>query len=303
MAGKHKTPKKLVWKEFGGSKSPSGPDQPQTSALGREMREFAVGFLGCLTISASHTCVFSFVFVASTLTGISSLRTTGPRDGSFPVSALREAQHMALTGLNLVARNEEGSSDRDPAEGGGRAFPLRRLPGAVHLLPLVQFFIGLHCQALQDLAAAKRSGAPADPPTHPSHGSPGVEASPEDSVCNLEGFSVAALSVLQHLVCHSGAVVCLLLSGAGTEPAAGEGDQSQVHGHSHGDATSAPEGLAKDQGQHPLLKMLLHLLASSSAATGHLQASVLSQCLKVLVKLAENASFDFLPRYPAAWES
>lgn len=267
------------------------------------MREFAAGYLGCLTISASHTCVFSFVLVASTLTGISSLRTTGPRDGSFPVSALREAQHMALTGLNLVARNEEGSSDRDPAEGGGRAFPLHRLPGAVHLLPLVQFFIGLHCQALQDLAAAKRSGAPADPPTHPSRVSPGVEASPEDSLYNLEGFSVAALSVLQHLVCHSGAVVCLLLSGAGAEPAAGEGDQSQVHGHSHGDATSAPEGLAKDHGQHPLLKMLLHLLASSSAATGHLQASVLSQCLKVLVELAENASFDFLPRYPAAWES
>lgn len=45
------------------------------------------------------------------------------------------------------------------------------------------------------------------------------------------------------------------------------------------------------------MKMLLHLLASSSAATGHLQASVLSQCLKVLVKLAENASFDFLPRF------
>lgn len=240
---------------------------------------------------------FQLPGLGSTLTGISSLRTTGPRDGSFPFSALREAQHMAFTGLNLVARNEEGSSDRDPAEGDGRAFPLRRLPGAVHLLPLVQFFIGLHCQALQDLAAAKRSGAPADPPTHPSRVSPGVEASPEDSLCNLEGFSVAALSVLQHLVCHSGAVVCLLLSGAGAEPAAGEGDQNQVPGHSHEDATSAPEGLAKDQGQHPLLKMLLHLLASSSAATGHLQASVLSQCLKVLVKLAENASFDFLPRF------
>lgn len=261
------------------------------------------GFLGSLTISASHTSVFSFVFVASTLTGISSLRTTGPRDGSCPLSALREAQHMALTGLNLVARNEEGSSDRDPAEGGRRAFPLRRLPGAVHLLPLVQFFIGLHCQALQDLAAAKRSGAPADSPTHPSRVSPRVEASPEDPLCNLEGFSVAALSVLQHLVCHSGAVVCLLLSGAGAESASGERGQSQVHGHCHGDATSAPEGLAEDQGQHPLLKMLLHLLASSSAATGHLQANVLSQCLKVLVKLAENASFDFLPRYPAAWES
>ncbi|MBV96633.1 ATR-interacting protein, partial [Eschrichtius robustus] len=214
----------------------------------------------------------------------------------------REAQNLALTGLNLVARNE-GSCDRDPAEGGGRAFPLCQLPGAVHLLPLVQFFIGLHCQALQDLAATKRSGAPADSPTHPSCVSSGVEASPEDSLCNLEGFSVASLSVLQHLVCHSGAVICLLLSGAGADSAPREGDQSLVDGHGPGDVTSAPAGLAGDQGQHPLLKMLLQLLAFSSAATGHLKASVLSQCLKVLVKLAENASFDFLPRYNAAWGS
>uniref|UniRef100_A0A8C3WRE8 ATR interacting protein n=1 Tax=Catagonus wagneri TaxID=51154 RepID=A0A8C3WRE8_9CETA len=235
--------------------------------------------------------------LGSTLTGISSLRTTGSRDGSFPLSALREAQNLALTGLNLVARNE-GFCDRDPAEAGRRAFPLCQLPGAVHLLPLVEFFIGLHCQALQDLAVAKRNGVPGDSPTHPSCVSSGVEASPEDSLCNLEGFSVASLSVLQHLVCHSGAVVCLLLSGVGTDSAVGEGDQSLVHGHGHGDVTSAPAGLADDQDQHPLLKMLLQLLAfSSAAAASHLQASVLSQCLKVLVKLAENASFDFLPRF------
>uniref|UniRef100_A0A8D0PA83 ATR interacting protein n=2 Tax=Sus scrofa TaxID=9823 RepID=A0A8D0PA83_PIG len=234
--------------------------------------------------------------LGSTLTGISSLRTTGSRDGSFPLSALREAQNLALTGLNLVSRNE-GFCDRDPAEAGRRAFPLCQLPGAVHLLPLVQFFIGLHCQALQDLAVAKRSGVPGDSPTHPSCVSSGVEASPEDSLCNLEGFSVASLSVLQHLVCHSGAVVCLLLSGAGTDSAVKEEDQSLVHGHGHRDVTSVPAGLADDQDQHPLLKMLLQLLAFSSAAAGHLQASVLSQCLKVLVKLAENASFDFLPRF------
>uniref|UniRef100_A0A2K6GQP7 ATR interacting protein n=1 Tax=Propithecus coquereli TaxID=379532 RepID=A0A2K6GQP7_PROCO len=238
---------------------------------------------------------------SSTLAGISGLRTTGSQDGSFSLSALREAQNMAFTGLNLVARNE-GSCDGDPAEEGRRAFPLYQLPGAVHFLPLVQFFIGLHCQALQDLAAAKRSGAPVDLPTHSSCMSSGVEASPEDSICNLEGFSVASLSILQHLVCHSGAVVCLLLSGVGADSAAGEGSGSLVHRHSLGDMTSAPRGVADEQGQHPLLKMLLHLLAFSSAATGHLQASVLSQCLKVLVKLAENTSSDFLPRFQCVFQ-
>uniref|UniRef100_A0A8C7C570 ATR interacting protein n=1 Tax=Neovison vison TaxID=452646 RepID=A0A8C7C570_NEOVI len=232
----------------------------------------------------------------STLAGISSLRTTGSRDGSFPLLALREAQNLALTGLNLIAR-DEGSCDGDPAEGGRRAFPLCQLSGAVHLLPLVQFFIGLHCQALQDLAGAKRSGAPGDSATRSSCVSSGGEASLEDSLCNLEGFSVASLSVLQHLVCHSGAVVHRLLSDAGVDSAAMEGNQSLVHRQDHGDVSSAPKGLASDQGQHPLLKMLLYLLTFSSSATGHLQASVLSQCLTILVKLAENASFDFLPRF------
>ncbi|XP_027625106.1 ATR-interacting protein [Tupaia chinensis] len=231
--------------------------------------------------------------LASTLAGISGLRTTGSRDRPFSLSALREAQTLALTGLNLISRNED-SADRDPAEGGGRAFPLCRLAGAVHLLPLVQLFMGAYCQALQDLAAAKRSGAPGDSATRPSCVSSGVEASPEDSLCNLESCSVASLSVLQHLVCHSAAVVCLLLSGVEVASAVGAG--CRVHRHGPREGASAPAEAAEDQGQHPLLETLLHVLALSSAAVGHSQAGVLSQCLKVLVKLAENAPSALLPR-------
>lgn len=218
--------------------------------------------------------------------GTSGLRTISS-DGPFSPSALREAQNLAFTGLNLVARTES-SHDGDMA--GRRVFPLHQLPGAVHLLPLVQFFIGLHCQALQDLAPAKKSGAPGDSATHTSCMSSGVETSPEDSI---HGFSVASLSILQNLVCHSGAVVCLLLSGMGTEAAAREGNLVQTCA----DTISASREDAHDQNQHPLLKMLLQLMAFSSTTSGHFQASVLGQCLKVLVKLAENASSDLLPRY------
>ncbi|KAM5315143.1 ATR-interacting protein isoform 3-T3 [Glossophaga mutica] len=233
----------------------------------------------------------------STLTGISSLRTTGSRDGSFPLSDLREAQNLALTGLNMIAR-DEGLCDWDPAEAGRRAFPLCQFPGAVHLLPLVQFFLGAHCQALQDSSVAKRSGAPGDSPGQSSRVSSRVEASAEDSLCHLESLCVASLSILQHLVCHSGAVVTLLLSGAGFDSAAGEGNPSLA---SPGAGTSAPGGLADHQGQHPLLKTLLRLLTLSSAAPGHLQASVLSQCLQVLVKSAENSPFDLLPRFQSVF--
>nr|XP_036850071.1 ATR-interacting protein isoform X2 [Manis javanica] len=230
----------------------------------------------------------------SSLTGISSLRATGSRDVLFPPLALKEARSLALTGLNLVAR-DEGSCDRDAGEEGRRPFPLFRLPGAVHLLPLLELFIGSLCQALQDWAAAKRSGAPGDPPANSPCMSTRAEASPEDALRTLEGFSAASLGVLQHLVCHSGAVVQLLLSGAGPESAAREGSRSLGRSRDRGQEPSAPWALG-DQGQHPLLKMLLRLVAFSSTATGHLQASVLSQCLEVLVKLAENAPFDFLPR-------
>lgn len=240
-------------------------------------------------------CAFLSVSVASAGAGISGLRTAGSRDGPLPLSALREAQSLALTGLNLIAR-EEDSCDPAPAEGGPAAFPLCQFPGAMHLLPLVQFFASSHCQALQDSAAARRSGAPGGSPTRPSCGSPGAEASAEDSLCSLESCCLASLGVLQHLVCHSGAVVHCLLSGAGSGSAAGEGSQSPLP---PGDATSAARSLAGDQGQHPLLETLLRLLAFSSAATGHLQASLLSQCLTVLVTLAENSPFELLPRYHA----
>ncbi|XP_060060663.1 ATR-interacting protein isoform X3 [Erinaceus europaeus] len=233
--------------------------------------------------------------LGSSLTGVSGLRTAGSCDGSFSLSALKEAQNLALTGLNLVARDKDSCG---PADEGRRAFPLCQLPGAVHLLPLAQFFIGLHCRALQDLATtAKRSGAPGDSAAHASCVNPGAEANPEDPLCSLEGLSAASLGLLQHLVCHSGAVVCQLLSGAEGASVVSGGGPRPANRRAPGGVPLAPEGLASDQGQHPLLKMLLHLVTFSSVATGYLQTSVLSQCLKVLVKLAENASFDFLPRF------
>ncbi|XP_048190721.1 ATR-interacting protein isoform X2 [Perognathus longimembris pacificus] len=229
--------------------------------------------------------------LSSTLARISGLRTPGVPTGSFSPSVLREAQNLAFAGLNLIARNEDSPED-NLAEQGQRAFPLCQLPGAIYLLPLVHFFLALHCQALQDVAAARRSGVPGGSPTHAAcaRSSGGGEASLEDSVCNVEGLCVASLSILHHLVGHSRAVVCLLLSGMG------EGNGSWVHRLSCADMDSGPRGPADPPGQHPLLKILLHLLAFSSMPAGSLQASVLSKCLKVLVKLAENASSDYLPR-------
>ncbi|KAK1327592.1 LOW QUALITY PROTEIN: hypothetical protein QTO34_012881 [Cnephaeus nilssonii] len=211
--------------------------------------------------------------LGSTGAAVSGLRTTGSCDGSFPLSALGEAQSLALTGLNLVAR-EEDSCDGAPAEGGPGAFPLCQLPGAVHLLPLVQFFVGAHCQALQDSAAARRSGTP---------GGSGAEASAEDSLCSLESCCVASLGVLQHL--RGRGPPPAVRTGVGS--AAGEGSQSL---RPPGEDTSAAGGLAGDQGRHPRLETLLRLLAFSSARQGTFRPASWARALRF------QCVFPLLPR-------
>ncbi|XP_068946707.1 ATR-interacting protein isoform X2 [Petaurus breviceps papuanus] len=257
--------------------------------------------------------------LGSASSGISSIQTTCSRQGSFSASSLREAQSLAITGLNLIAR-DEGSSDEDLTENRRpcHVTQLCQLPGAVHLLPLVRYYIDLYCQTLQAVATVKRNSS-GDSSVCSSRVSTSAESSTEDSLSALEGFTVVALSILQHLVCYSGAVVQTLLSVGGRrdatdgeDPALGENknpvcrrspektsENPMVEEH----PAEAPQETGNSQKQHPLLKMLLHLLSFSSASTGHLQVRVLNHCLKVLVKLAENCVFDLLPRFQCVLSS
>ncbi|XP_074053732.1 ATR-interacting protein isoform X1 [Macrotis lagotis] len=252
--------------------------------------------------------------LANASSGVSSIQTTYSREGS---SSLKEVQSLAITGLNLIAR-DEGSSDEDLTNGKRRpscVTQLCQLPGAVHLLPLVRHYTELYCQTLQAVASVKRNSS-GDSSACSSRGSTSVEPSTEDSLLALEGFTMVALSILQHLVCYSGAVVKTLLSirvrkdaTDGKDPALG-GNESIVCWRRPGKTSEnlmVEEQLAKaleetgnSQDHHPLWKMLLHLL---SAPTGHLQVRVLNQCLKVLVKLAENCAFDLLPRFQCVLSS
>ncbi|XP_044540087.1 ATR-interacting protein [Gracilinanus agilis] len=258
--------------------------------------------------------------LGSTSSGMSNIGTTCSREGSFSASSLKEAQSLATTGLNLIAR-DDGSFDESLTEGNKRASQvtqLCQLPGAVHLLPLVRYHIDLYCQTLQAVATVKRSSS-GDSSACSSRVSTSVESNTEDSLLTLEGFTMVALSILQHLVCYSGAVVQTLLSEGGRrdatdgeDPVLGENKKTMCR-RSHEKISEnpmveeqlaeAPEETSDSQDQHPLLKMLLYLLSFSSTSTGHLQVRVLNQCLKVLVKLAENCAFDFLPRFQCVLNS
>lgn len=133
-----------------------------------------------------------------------------------------------------------------PGRGRRKGLPARRLPGAVHLPGTVLHRLTLPGSAGFGSSQEKRSACrPAD--TLPCE--PWVEASPEDSLVTWKA-SVAALSVLQHLVCHSGAVACLLLSGAGAGACCRRRrPEPGSPGHSHEDADLSPRGAC--QGPRP----------------------------------------------------
>uniref|UniRef100_A0A8C0C3V8 ATR interacting protein n=1 Tax=Buteo japonicus TaxID=224669 RepID=A0A8C0C3V8_9AVES len=81
-------------------------------------------------------------------TQLPSSRTT--QEETAPLVSLREAQELAITGLNLIAM-DEGLSEGSPTESRTEFSHLTRckIRGAVHLLPLVEHHIGAYCQAVQ----------------------------------------------------------------------------------------------------------------------------------------------------------
>uniref|UniRef100_A0A8C0ILY6 ATR interacting protein n=1 Tax=Chelonoidis abingdonii TaxID=106734 RepID=A0A8C0ILY6_CHEAB len=236
--------------------------------------------------------------------GISSIRTIYSRDGTpSSLAALREAQKLAITGLNLIVM-DEGSSKGDLAESERGLFLLKRfkIPGAVHLLPLVEYHISAYCQALQ--LSAKSRNSPENQSVSSSRTNSSIISSTEDFRSTLEETTITSLGVLYYLVYYSWDVVYTLLSSE--VKSVSEMEKNMVCNHQSDDKkeNSRPQGQTvepqdaanNDQSQHSLLKKLLQLLALSSTATGSQTDSIMNQSLKVLVKLAENSTVELLIR-------
>ncbi|XP_039403778.1 ATR-interacting protein isoform X3 [Mauremys reevesii] len=234
-------------------------------------------------------------------TGISSIRTTYSQDGTpSSLAALREAQKLAITGLNLIAM-DEGSSKGDLAESERGLFLLKRfkIPGAVHLLPLVEYHISAYCQALQ---LSKSRNSPENQSVSSSRTNSSIISSTEDFRSTLQETTITSLGVLYYLVYYSWDVVYTLLSSE--VKSVSEMEKNMVCNHQSDDKkeNSRPQGRTvepqdaanNDQFQHSLFKKLLQLLALSSTATGSQTDSIMNQSLKVLVKLAENSTVELL---------
>ncbi|XP_069499960.1 ATR-interacting protein isoform X2 [Ambystoma mexicanum] len=237
--------------------------------------------------------------------GMSIIRTTCSRDGlSAPLSSLKESQKLAITGLHLIAM-DDGQSKNDLVHTQQFLFSLPKpckLPGAVHILPLVEHHVTMYCQALQALEKLGNC-----PPGNQSLSSTSttktIASSTEDHLATLEDCTVASLGVLYYLVFYSQEVVCTLLSFSGkgvssvAEPGTLKVDKNpgcSFQSINEARTCRAFEGPSDDQSQNPLFKKIIQLLGFSITGSGCQRAHIVNQSLNVLVKLAENSTPELL---------
>ncbi|KAM6344363.1 ATR-interacting protein isoform 3-T4 [Alca torda] len=243
-------------------------------------------------------------------TQLPSSRTA--QEETAPLASLREAQKLAITGLNLIAM-DEGLSEGSTTESWREFLHLTRykIRGAVHLLPLVEHHIGAYCQAVQ-LADKSVNGSYGNHSAVSSRTNTNMVTSKEDFRLSLEETTVISLGILYYLVFYSWDVVHTLLS-TEVEKSSAAGDEqvtkmdknalcdnqcdNKEDTRTQGGLPVVPQDAPNNnRAQHSLFKKLLQVLAFS-AARGSQTDSILNQSLKVLVKLAENSTMDLLMNF------
>ncbi|XP_034294614.1 ATR-interacting protein [Pantherophis guttatus] len=226
-------------------------------------------------------------------------------------TSLRTTQKLALTGLNLIAVDGgslEGQQNR-------RHVPhlkCVKIPGAVHLLPLLELHIGAYNQAL--LSVTKTGSISSGNQSACTSGtSSGAASSVEDTLSTLEEYALVSLGILYYLVFYSWEVINTLLSHdkkADCNPGAIDvSEKNETVACSKQDTANLQETIPElevaslDKSQHPLFKKLLQLLSLCVTSAGCQKCHIANQCLKVLVKLAEKSTVDLLISFQCLFDS
>ncbi|XP_072928786.1 ATR-interacting protein isoform X2 [Hemitrygon akajei] len=226
-------------------------------------------------------------------------------------SNLNKLQQLALCGINMLILDQELSEKNlDPAE-----IYLRKhndMPGVVHLLPLIEYYLDTYCQALQ---TEKGGRSPSQSRTCCSSSSGEFTASNiDDHLHNCEDFALTALGVLYHLVSHSQKVGNFLLVHNSREGTEGDSNlATQMHNKSipPGEHDEEEAGMSKlqeeqtkpqasaglEQSQNYLFDKLLQFTDPVAISMSHRRESVQCQSLRVLRKLAEHANSSLLHRF------
>ncbi|OCT85584.1 ATR interacting protein L homeolog isoform X1 [Xenopus laevis] len=199
-------------------------------------------------------------------------------------SALRDAQKLALTGLNSIAVGEDVTCKRETAIQSGLLHlnKLSPIAGAVHLLPLVEYHITVYCQAQQTF---EKSGP------GPSRTEQSLASSVEDILYHLVEPALASLRILYHLVFYSLEVVSTLLK---CTTHCSEAEQESRTSKLNTD-TVCDDQHCDIQCPHPLFGKLVQLLCVNITMCH--RDTIWHQTLRVLVKLAENSSTELLSSF------
>ncbi|XP_061474028.1 ATR-interacting protein [Rhineura floridana] len=217
-------------------------------------------------------------------------------------TSLGIAQKLALTGLNLIAV-DEGSLEESSEESEIGISPLKRykIPGAIHLLPLLEHHISAYHQAL--LLMMKTGSISSGNQSVCSSRTSSAASSVDDFLSTLEEFALLSLGILYYLVFHSWDVIYTLLS-LNMKSDCGLGDSeileedkavcSKQQRAILQELTPAVDTANVDRSQHSLFTKLLQVLALCAMAAGYQRHSIMNQCLRILVKLAEKSTVDLL---------
>nr|XP_015203758.1 PREDICTED: ATR-interacting protein [Lepisosteus oculatus] len=212
-----------------------------------------------------------------------------------PHNSFSKAQSLAISGLHMLAldHNSDGVWQLDTD---------RRNSGAGHLLPLLDYHIGMFCQALKNVEKSGKS------PRSGSSPKGSMSSGTEESLVNLEDFALAALKALYHLVSQSREVVQTLLSQQNkmwtkesdleankSKPAAFVQDENNP-GTSKVDE-AAPRVIDAVEEPHPLFSRLLLLADPVFTKAACQRETVLISSLTTLNMLAERAPESLLTRF------
>ncbi|XP_036387789.1 ATR-interacting protein [Megalops cyprinoides] len=228
----------------------------------------------CISPDALPGFLLQHSYLSSGSSVGSSSSSTETKAVHRPQSGFSQAQSLAMSGLNMLAlaRYLPRQNTADPGAQNQQTSS-RRCPGAVHLLPLLEYHIGLFCQALGAVDSSGQS--PLRGSSLSGTSSEGSMASSvEDTLGTLEEFALAALRAVHHLVSHSPEVVHTLLS---RQPQEGPDAGGEVH--------------------HPLFSKLLQLADPAFTSAASRREKVLTVSLTALASLAERAGDELLGRF------
>ncbi|XP_042195685.1 ATR-interacting protein isoform X2 [Callorhinchus milii] len=217
--------------------------------------------------------------------------------GSCP--RLQEAQRLAVCGISRLTLAQE---TQEPSESGPeRCMGLGArswLPAAEQLLPLVDYFMGEYCQALQTRERERAGRSPSGSRKLGPSGSWESSANVDDGLVSAEELALAALGVLHLLVSHSYAAVTRILSDDSSGGPTHSGDSGHVR---ESGAAVSPAGATETplsvHTQRCLFSKLLQLADSLVVSASYRRETLINQSLRVLGKLAKNATAELLSRF------